>query len=94
MRIEPILEIALLQLQLALTVHPWTMKRMSSRRIVINLPAMPNPHYAALLCTGWGAVVGAGLDEEASVEHDGQITDVEIQDLFAEVYCRLPGGTE
>jgi hypothetical protein len=62
---------------------------MSSRYIAINLPDMPNPHYAALLYAAWGSIVAAGLDEDASCEHDDQISDIEIQGFAAEVTVRL-----
>jgi hypothetical protein len=55
---------------------------MPPRYIVIKLPDMPNPHYAALLYAAWGMVVAAGLDEEASCEHDNRISDIEIQELL------------
>jgi hypothetical protein len=72
---------------------------MLPRHIVIKLPDMPNPHYAALLYAAWGAVVAAGLDEEASCEHDGQISDGEVRALFAEASAHswpgpLPSGAQ
>jgi hypothetical protein len=68
------------------------MDLMLARQLVIKLPDVDNEKYAELAYAVHGALVAAGLADDAALEPDEQLTDQEANAVHDRAASTFPWG--